>query len=129
MALVKEILLWLCSTHGQKNLFSGLEIFFSKASPGGLRCTHPNLVAPEMASVEMNGVMRRGENINVTFSLFIAPKASDPQLPSGHVSSKELQCHCLGLCKPWALQTWRIPLVGMLPTSPPALPVLQPRMP
>lgn len=60
-ALVKEILLWLCSTHGQKSLFSGLEIFFSKASPGGLWCTPPNLVAPEMASVEMNGVMRRGE--------------------------------------------------------------------
>ena len=57
----KETLLWLCSTHREKSLFSGLEIFFFKVSLSELLCTHPSLVVPEVRSVEMNGVMTRRE--------------------------------------------------------------------
>lgn len=99
LALTKEGLSWLSSIYEERNFFSDMEIFVSKRSPCGLQCTHPNLVAPEVGLLEMNGVKRSSENINMTFYLLLLLKHLMHSPVSEHLQ-------CLGLCRALALLAW-----------------------
>lgn len=74
LALTQATLLWLCSTHGEKNQFSGLEIILFQSFPRWV-----SVHAPQ-SSCTWSGnsgdewyydKKRRSENIKMTFSLLL----------------------------------------------------------